>query len=292
MRDFLKRLVLVCCVSALVLLGCAHVSFADAATDMEAYFAGKESYSGLVDVPGRGLMRYYAQNDTLWGDLAYEKEGVVTRRPFRDSGCSPSSLAMAVASLIPDEELSAISGFAKRAYSLCTCSINKARCTRSHARYVITSPRDYARFLPLIFADFATGNNTMGVVSRNTAAGTGSAYLYKIAEAYGLSITFYDKYAEIKDLVGQDGIAVVALAGRGGCFTTVGHYVFLASRDESNVYILDPLYRKYYDSFNKGFKVNVLQPGLVSMKHSDYWAANFTHFMVLERNPQEINENP
>lgn len=283
MRDFLKRMVLVCCVSVLAVLGCAHVSFSDATSDMEAYFAGQESYSCMMEVPGRGLMRYYAQNDELWRDLTYEKEGVVTIRPFRDSGCSPTAMAMALASLIPEEELPLIRSYAKREYSLCSCSINKARCTHSHARYVLTSARDYARFLPLVLADFAAGNNIMGVVSRNTAAGTGSGYLNKVAEAYGLQISFLNRYTEAKEMVGRENVAVVALAGRNGCFTTVGHYVFLAGKDDDAMYIMDPLYRTTYKSFNKNNKLKIIQPGLVKLRHNDCSAANFTHYVVLEK---------
>ena len=286
MRVDLKKMVLVWCVSVLV-LGSAHVSFADAMTDMEAYFSQQESYSGLVDVPGRGKMRYYAQNDSLWRDLAYEKEDTSSRRPFRDSGCSPSAMAMAVASLIPEDQLSVISKYAKREYSLCSCSLNKARCTHSHTRYVLTSQRDFVRFLPLVFGDFAAGNNTLGVVSRSSAVGTGSAYLAQIAKVYGLSFRTTNDYLEVRNLVGKKDTAVVALAGKHGAFTTTGHYIFLASKDKDNMYILDPMLRKNYRGYPKGSKLTVIQPGLVSMKHKDNGIADFSGFIVLETKTQK-----
>lgn len=282
MRNHLRKTVLILCVSVLA-LGYAHVSFADAMTDMEAFFSNKESVSGIIDVPERGPMRYYAQNDELWGALAYEKENTNTRRPFRDSGCSPSALAMAVASLVPGEELGKIASQAKQPYSLCSCSVTKARCTHNHARYVLTSQRDFERFLPLIFGDFAIGNNQQGVVSRSTSAGTGTAYLQKIADVYGLSMRTVNNYKDVCPLVGKEGTAVVALAGKGGAFTNTGHYVFLASQDDEFLYILDPLQRTDYHGYKNGSKIQVVRPGLVVLKHINNSAAKFGSFIVLEK---------
>ena len=59
------------------------------------FFAGEESPSGYVDVPGWGLQRYYAQNDSLWGSLNYETADTEKHRPLRDGGCGPTTAAMA-----------------------------------------------------------------------------------------------------------------------------------------------------------------------------------------------------
>ena len=284
MRGLFRKTALVLC-AAVLLTGYAHVSFADAMTDMEAFFSRKESLSGMMDVPGKGPMRYYAQNDELWGALCYEKENTNTRRPFRDSGCSPSSLAMAVAALIPAEELPKIGNYAKTPYSLCSCSLTKARCTHSHTRYVLTSQRDYERFLPLVFGDFAIGNNQQGVVSRASAAGTGTAYLGKIAEIYGLNMRTLTNYRDVKDLVTRKDVAVVALAGKGGAFTTTGHYVFLAGADDEFLYVFDPMLRTDYHGYKNGSKLQVVKPGLVALKHIHNSAAQFGSFIVFERMP-------
>ena len=123
MRAFLRRIasLLSLCV---FLMGSAHVCYADDLTDTEIYFLRQEAYCGTVEVPGRGSMRYYAQNEPLWGGLVYEKSTVTSRRPFRDSACGPTACAMAVASLVPAEELRAISQYALRPYSLCPCSLS------------------------------------------------------------------------------------------------------------------------------------------------------------------------
>lgn len=270
------------CILAL-LAGSSHIALADSMTDVEAFFSREESPSGIIEVPGRGPMRYYAQNDTLWGGLIYEKENTGTKRPFRDSGCSPTALAMAVASIVPAEELSRISDYAKRAYSLCSCSLNKARCTHNHTRYVLTTQRDFERFLPLVFGDFATGNNIRGVISRATSPGTASAYLSHIAAVYGLTMRIETSYDKAREFVGKDNSAVVVLAGRSSAFTTIGHYMFLAGQDDEYMYILDPLCRKSYTKYPYGSKLKVLQPGLVRMKHLNYAIGDFGSFIVLER---------
>lgn len=279
MRDFFRRVLAFCCVM-LSVLEVAHVSFADGMTDTEAFFARQETYSGLVDVPGKGKMRYYAQNDPLWAGLAYEKEDTDTRRPFKDSGCSPTAVAMAIASLVPDDQLSLISKSAKRDYSLCSCSLNKARCKNNHARYVLTSERDYVRFLPLVFGDFATGNNTAGSVSRSIAAGTGTGYLKELVKPYGITMSFVSDYAKVQKFLAQKNTAVVGLASSGGAFTSQGHYLFLAAADKEKLYILDPLCRTTYSNYNQGSKLTVIQPGLVSIRHADIGAAKFSNFIV------------
>ena len=280
MRGFFKRIALLLCICVLW-AGNARVCLADNFTLMEAFFTAPEQYSGLMEVPGKGPMRYYAQNDPLWGALTYENEDTQTRRPFRDSGCSPAAAAMAVAALVPEDELCAISGYAKKEYSLCSCSINQARCNHRHSRYVLTSQRDFVRFLPLIFGDFATGNNTLGTYSRSAAAGTGTGYLKGIAQVYGLTMTITSDY-EAACAALREGGAVVALAARNGVFTNTGHYVLLAHLDEERLYILDPLLREEYKT-NQSSKLEIIQPGLVALTHANVSSAKFSNFIIFQK---------
>ena len=104
MRESFLRIAALLCM-CVFLLGNAHVSFADDLTYTEAYFTRKEDFSGIVEVPGKGPMRYYAQNDPLWQDMAYERAETQSRRPFGDGGCGPTAGAMAIANLVPEEEL-------------------------------------------------------------------------------------------------------------------------------------------------------------------------------------------
>ena len=280
MRVFLRRMARLFCVCVL-LLGNAHVSFADDLTLVEAYFTRPEQYSGLIEVPGKGNVRYYAQNDPLWGGLTYEWESSSVRRPLRDAGCVPTAAAMAVANLVPVEELSIVSAYAKRAYSLCPCSVTAQRCNHAHARYVLTSQRDFDRFLPLVFADFATGNNVFGSVSRTNATGTGTGFLWDIARIYGLDMRITNDFGQAVEAV-LSGSGVIATAGKGGVFTNTGHYVFLASADDERLYVLDPLRREEYKT-NQGKKLEILQPGLVALTYENVQAAAFGNFIIMDR---------
>ncbi len=280
MRVSFNRWTLLLCVCVLLMAN-AHVCFADDLTLTEAYFTQEEQFSGLIEVPGKGLMRYYAQNDPLWRELVYESGSSSTRRPFRDSGCGPTAGAMAVAALVPEEELIRIAAYAKQEYSLCSCSVNQAKCNKRHARYVLTTQRDFVRFLPLVFGDFATGNNTLGDNSRSSNVGTATGFLYDIAEIYGLTVTATPSYGEAIEAL-EAGDAVVAMAGKGGAFTSVGHYVLLASIDDEKLYILDPLCRTEYKT-NQGRKIEIIQPGLVALTHANVPVAQFSNFLIFRR---------
>jgi len=248
---------------------------------VEAFFSKPEEYSGMLYVPGKGEMRYYAQNDPLWKGLCYEREDSQQRRPFRDSGCSPSSVAMAIASLIPEEDIPLIAEYAKKDYSLCPCSLNQARCNKAHRRYYLTSQRDYIRFLPLILGDFATGNNTFGVYSRATGVGTATNYIRYVAQAYGLQLTVTSDFQEACQAI-SNGCAVVSLAAKGGAFTNTGHYVFLAHVDEEKLYILDPMLREVYKT-NYASRLEIIEPGLVALELDEIWAAQFGSFFILSK---------
>ena len=269
------------CMCAVLLIS-AHASFADDMTLTEAYFTQPETYSGMVEVPGKGMMRYYAQNDPLWGALTYERAEGSAARPFRDGGCGPTAGAMAVANLLSEEELPRIAAAAKKEYSLCPCSLNRGKCTHYHARYVLTSQRDFVRFLPLVFGDFATGNNTAGVHSRGDAKGTGTGFLYEIAKVYGLTVTATANYDEAVRAL-QSGDTVVGHASRGGALTNTGHYVLLAHIDGQRLYILDPLCRTDYSDYAGGKKIEILQPGLIALAHENVGVANIGVYMIFHR---------
>ncbi|MBR4537445.1 MAG: hypothetical protein IKO52_01220 [Clostridia bacterium] len=282
MRGFFTRMTGMLLCMCVYLAGSAHASFADDMTLTEAFFTQPEQYSGLVEVPGKGTMRYYAQNDPLWGGLTYERAETPSGRPFRDGGCGPTAGAMAVANLLPEEELSRIASAAKQEYSLCPCSLNKGKCIHYHARYVLTSQRDFVRFLPLVFGDFATGNNRAGVHSRGESQGTGTGFLYEIAKVYGITITATVDYDEaIRAMLNGD--TVVGHASRGGALTNTGHYVLLAHIDEERLYILDPLCRTNYSGYPDGKKVEIIQPGLIAFTHENVKAANMGMFMIFHR---------
>lgn len=279
MRILFKKMAMLLCI-CVFLTGNAHVSFADDLTLAEAFFSRQEGYSGWINVPGKGAMRYYAQNDPLWAALCYEREGIESRRPFRDSGCSPSAAAMAIYQTVGEKGIEQIAAYAKQDYSLCPCSLNRIRCNKNHVRYYLTSHRDYERFLPLVLGDFATGNNIFGVYSRGGSAGTSVNYLKYVSDIYGLTLRITHRFDEACHAI-KEGKGVITLAGKGGVFTNTGHYVFLAHVDEEKIYILDPLLREEYKTNYKD-KLSILQPGLVALSLDQIRFAFFESYIIFE----------
>ena len=185
-------------------------------------------------------MFYYAQNDSLWKTLVYETRESQKSRPFGDGGCAPSAVGMAIANMVSGDELDKVQAYAKIPYSICPCSVNRYKCRNDHARYLLTSVRDFERFLPLVFADFAAGNNTLGVTSRSEDKGTSTGFVHHLASVYGLSVSITTDYRLAVEAV-KNGRSVVAHSRAGSVFTNTGHYVFLASADDERMYVLDPL---------------------------------------------------
>lgn len=265
------------CLSAFALLLPCPAS-ADDMLESESVFMADTRYSRLISVPERGDVYYYAQNDPLWGNLIYEQANSSTKRPFRDSGCSPSAAAMALRVILPEEALPAICGYAKRPYALCTCSLNTAACIWKHVRFQLNAQKDIVKYLPLILGDFATGNNVFGVKGRGANAGTSSGYLNSMETIYGIRVTTTTDFSTAREAV-NNGCGVVVHVGAGGVFTNTGHYVLLASVTDSTVYFLDPLQRDTY-TMDKRKKLTVVEPGLVALSMKDLSSANIGGYMI------------
>ncbi len=281
LRLIKSTLCLCLCFIVLTMLRCPSLAD-DELSLTENIFGAEETLSCWVDVPGRGETRYYAQNDGLWIDLIYESAVSSKKRPFGDGGCNPTALAMAVRMLVDEKDLPLIAADAARPYSLCNCSLNKNGCGYGHARYYLTSPRDYDRFLPLVFADYACGNNVHGARSRSEAKGTVNGYMKYVCAAYGLDLeSVSDQKTGLAAVTAED-TAVIAYCASGGAFTTVGHYVIIAWADESNVYFLDPLCRDKYKT-NNADRVHIIQPGLVYMSRNELKYAGISGYIIITK---------
>jgi hypothetical protein len=156
--------------------------------------------------------------------------------------------------------------------------VNRYKCRNDHARYLLTSVRDFERFLPLVFADFAAGNNTLGVTSRSEDKGTSTGFVHHLASVYGLSVSITTDYRLAVEAV-KNGRSVVAHSRAGSVFTNTGHYIFLASADDERMYVLDPLCREEYTGKNSK-KLTIMQPGLVTFRHEDVSIAGFGGFII------------
>lgn len=227
--------------------------------------------SHTVHVPGRGEMQYYAQNDPIWARMRYEARGSNQARIFGQGGCGPTSMAMAIANLVPEESLGGLAAYAKmkNGFTFCTCSVNQYYCNHTHAQYRLETPAEFKRYLPVAMASFATGNNIWGENSRADGGGTSTAFMKRATEAYGLYFTLTkDRDAALSAL--EDGAMVVASTGGASSpFTGGGHYLTLASVYEGKLYILDPYLKTDYSKTDKRHLLTQIEPGLLEADLED-----------------------
>ncbi len=246
-------------------------------------FAQEDSeYSRVVDVPGRGPMQYYAQNDPQWARSLYEPVYSKNYRIFKDSGCGPTSVAMAIACQVPSERLPELIAFARKpeeGFPFCSCSVNGYRCDRTHELTYPTAGEDFLSHLPVIFASYATGNNTRRAKYRTEDTATSILLFPSLAESYGLQYLAVREWEDARAAI-EAGASVITTVSR-GIFTPVSHYLFLASVDEEWIYILDPYMRENYDELDTKHILEVVEPGLVRAKLSDFDRLGFSGYYVL-----------
>ena len=249
--------------------------------------------SGWQNVPGRGEMMVYAQNDQLWTNMRYETRATGKKRVFGDGGCGPTSVAMAVANLVPKERLADIYGYAKSSlgYTFCECSVNQYFCNKLHAQYQIQTPDEYLRYFPLVMANFATGNNLWGLESRGKSPGTNLGFLKKIAYLYKLELsTTYDNDLALEAV--QNGALVIASLGRENPLTGGGHYVVLASVDNGYLYLLDPYRQAGYEKNDRQHVVETVAPGVARIKLENVPKLYAATCYILKATPATASANP
>lgn len=227
----------------------------------------EDAYSRIIDVPGAGAFAYYAQNDPLWDACLYEPYGSEKWRLMHGSGCGPTAAAMAIRHQLPGEQLPRLLSFARspeRGFYLCACSVNCYRCRGGHERIHPRTPEEFEKYLPVIFASFAAGNNLRGALFRQT--GTAITFFERLAQNYGLDYCAYHSLDEALDAVRQGSTVITSVLE--GIFTSSSHYLIIASVHDGWVYLLDPLMRADYPSDKTGL-LDVVEPGLVRIRLED-----------------------
>lgn len=245
---------------------------AKAAYVNEIEMDSRETLNKRVKVDGVGEWMLYAQNDAIWSKLVFEVQDSSRRRPFGDGGCGPTAIAIALANMVDKDELTKLGLFAESplGFRFCSCSVNDYHCRTSHLPYQLTTPDEYARYLPLAVASFATGNNIWGVLGRVDGYGTSMGYLEKICAIFGISFTQTNSIEEtLNFLKGDNTIAISCTSGYNSPFTHSSHFLVIAGADDEYLYLLDPLRREKYKEWDKYKLLEVLEPGLIRMKHEN-----------------------
>ena len=144
----------------------------------------------------------------------------------------------------------------------------------------------------LVMANFATGNNLWGEVSRGATAGTSLKFVKRVAFLYKLSLTTTGIESEALDAVRRGALAVASL-GSFNPFTGGGHYIVLASVDDQFAYFLDPYRQTNYDRFDKKHILSSIAPGVVRVKLEDVKQLHIgTSFLLTPTDKTASNDLP
>lgn len=282
------RRALLCALLLLLLAGAASAE--------EAALA----YSRMIDVPGVGPVQYYAQNDPLWATMYYEPNPAVSRRRLQESGCGPAAAAMAIARQVAPDDLPALLAFARsadRGFPFCSCSVTGDYCDEvyraykygtsdpTHQAIVPASAEDFSRWLPVILASYATGNNSHHLQLRLAREdGTKIDLFRAVAQDYGLAYAGTRDWAAALDAL-RAGASVITTVTQ-GVFTQGSHYLFLAGADDAYLYILDSEARAAYRRDKHGY-LTVLEPGLVRVALKDVPHIGLYSFYIIRQETME-----
>lgn len=229
----------------------------------------RETLNGYVTAPGVGTWMSYGQNDPSWRKLVFESKTSSQRRTFGDGGCGPTAVAMVLANLVDHQELSKLSQYSAQplGFRFCDCALNDYHCDEAHLSYQLSTPEEFLRYLPLAIANYATGNNIFGLQGRNDRFGSGMVYLESLCDIFGLSVKHTTKIEEgLAFLTSGDHMVIACAIGSGGNpFTRSSHFLLLVAKDDTHVYILDPLRRDNYDKLDRYKALEIITPGLVRM---------------------------
>lgn len=227
---------------------------------------------------------YYAQNDPLWASSLYEPKGSQDYRDMSIGGCGPVAAAIAISNQLPTNDLPRILSSAlnpEGGFQFCSCSVNGYRHRGEHTLFSPKSADEYQKYLPVIFASYATGNNTRRLKFRKEGRATSIALFESLSEAYGLEYKAYHEWEKAYDAL-QEGCSVITTVTK-GIFTETSHYLVIANANEEWIYIMDPSMRERYPRDYHGL-LEIVEPGLVRAKISDFEKLGL-HCYYTIRNP-------
>lgn len=229
------------------------------------------TYSRKINISmADSTLYYYAQNDPLWASSLYEPKGSQEYRDMSIGGCGPAVAAIAIANQLSPDDLPSILSYSLKpevGYQFCSCSVNGYRHRGDHDLYSPKSAEDYQKYLPVVFASYATGNNARCLKFRKEGRATSIALFESLSDAYGLEYKAYREWDNAYAAL-QEGRSVITTVTK-GIFTETSHYLVIAYANEEWIYIMDPSMRKSYPRDYYGL-LEVVEPGLVRAKMSDF----------------------
>ncbi|MDO5022404.1 MAG: C39 family peptidase [Eubacteriales bacterium] len=247
--------------SLLMLIG----SYASFAESEEQKLKQRESYTRIIEVPGRKLV-YMAQNSPEWADLIFSEKGAKQLKRFGESGCTPTAISLAILNMVPMEKLSLLSTPLKKPVQIDTKSITRDFGQKQGTRFLIETDEDYFRYFPAIVAGWACGNNNYSIKR------PGSHSYYKtLLNLYGLKYFTTRDINECIEVIKKGGIVVTSSGGdKTPIAPKFGHYFLLVGADDEYVYIMDNYFRGdegYPD--DKKHLLEIVDHGIARFKIAD-----------------------
>lgn len=250
--------------------------------------ASRETISGRKQVWDLGQFMVYAQNDPIWNRMQYESERNPVYRVFGDGGCGPTAAAIAIANLVDVSELPKIQQHSLNGIGtlMCPCSVNRVYCDHTHVPYLISSPEEYLRYLPVVMGDFAAGNNDQQVISRRVGStGSNMNFLNVLCEIFGINrievADFNDGVEQMRGHTGDRMMICYALFN--SAYTNTSHYVVVVGVDEEYFYVLDPLFRDSYATTDERDLLEVMDYGVTRIRLDQSHYADLSPVYILEK---------
>jgi hypothetical protein len=152
-------------------------------------------------------------------------------------------------------------------------------------QYHPETPEEFQRYLPIILANYAAGNNERHKAFRTESQGTNMEFLQDMIEIFKLKCTFTRYAPEALELVkeGKGSRIAVCTAVRGSPFTNSGHFIILAYVDDEYAYYLDPMRENNYEKYYKSRVLEIVAPGVVRVKVDAATNIDVSPYYVLEK---------
>lgn len=271
------------CLFLTLLLLLGHALAEESALSQKDYFDTQQSASYMVQIPGRGEMRYYAQNDPMYATVKYENRRQNNHRKFTTGACVPTTLAISLANLVPMERLAELNAesYNGRGYSFCVCSCGPYHCNGKHEQYKLTTPEEFYRYLPMVTGAYACGNGPKAIIYRRNHGGTSTSIFKIFSDFFGLGFKKNASHEEALAAIDEGAMCIVSTGGRKTPFAKGGHYMVLAGYDEEYLYILDPVIRKDYKETDKDGYLELIDTGLVRARRSDLKKLCLTSYTLI-----------
>ena len=232
------------------------------ALTQEQQLKSKETWTHSVQVLGRDYL-LYAQNSPEWARMQTMVDDDLY---FGDAACMVTSLANVLVNCVPYPDLPRILEVTKGPIRVDTRSCVAGRPgVRQEERFEITQEADFLRYLPLVFDNYASGNNIHHITNPHLMG-----FFPKLLQLYDVvweqKITMEDAITALEADMGA--MVIVSSGGQGSIMTTNGHFFCAVGCRDRYMYFLDSYVRDKYP-LDHNHIIEILEPGVIRVQYSN-----------------------